>query len=70
MSSQGDKMGIEDENRLIKERIDKLKQLRELGVEPYPYSFDKSTHAADILSKHKKLKPEEKTSRLLRSILQ
>ncbi len=54
-------MGIEEENRLIKERVDKLKALRELGVNPYPYSFDKTHHAKDILSKYDKLKPEEKT---------
>ena len=55
-------MGIEEENRLIKERVDKLNKLREAGVNPFPYSFEKSHHAKDILSKHDKLKPEEKSN--------
>ncbi|MFC1741706.1 lysine--tRNA ligase [Nanoarchaeota archaeon] len=54
-------MGIEDENRLIKERIAKLDRFREAGVEPYPYSFDKDVHAKDIKEKHANLKPEEHT---------
>lgn len=55
-------MGIEEENRLIKERVDKLKQIKELGVNPYPYSFDKTHHAKDIQEKYEKLKPEDKTN--------
>ena len=54
-------MGIEEENRLIKERVDKLNALRELGINPYPYSFGKTHYANDILLKYGKLKPEEKT---------
>ncbi|MBW2971938.1 lysine--tRNA ligase [Candidatus Woesearchaeota archaeon] len=55
-------MGIEEENRLIKDRVEKLGKLRELGINPYPYSFSKSHHAADIIGKYdSKLKPEEKT---------
>lgn len=54
-------MGIEEENRLIKDRIDKLNALRELGVNPYPYSFDKTHNANDILNKYNDLNPEDKT---------
>lgn len=54
-------MGIEEENRLIKERVEKLNKLREAGVNPFPYSFEKSHHAKDVLSKHENLKPEEKS---------
>jgi len=54
-------MGIEEENRLIKDRIEKLKALRELGVNPYPYSFDKTHNAKDILDKYGDLKEEDKT---------
>ena len=54
-------MGIEEENRLIKERVDKLDKLRKAGIDPFPYSFEKSHHANDLLNKYKKLKAEEKT---------
>ncbi len=54
-------MGIEEENRLVKDRIDKLKILREMGVEPYPYSFDQKDHASEILEKHKELEAEKET---------
>ncbi|MBW2967346.1 lysine--tRNA ligase [Candidatus Woesearchaeota archaeon] len=55
-------MGIEEENRLIKERIDKLKALREAGIDPYPYSFDKTHHAKEITERYSDLKPEDKTN--------
>lgn len=48
------------EQELIDERIKKLAELRKLGINPFPYSFKRSHHAADIL-KHQ-LKPEERTS--------
>ncbi|HII71491.1 TPA: lysine--tRNA ligase [Candidatus Woesearchaeota archaeon] len=54
-------MGLEEENRLVKDRIDKLNALREMGVEPYPYSFDHTDHAADILAKHSGLAAEQQT---------
>ncbi|MBN1545007.1 lysine--tRNA ligase [Candidatus Woesearchaeota archaeon] len=54
-------MGIEEENRLIKERVDKLNVLKVMGINPYPYSFGRSHHAADILKKYDCLKPEEKS---------
>ena len=44
-------MGIEEENRLIKERVEKLNRLRDAGIEPYPYRFDKTAHAKDIKEK-------------------
>jgi len=51
-------MAIED-NRLIKERVNKLGMIRELGVEPYPYSFDIDAHSIELKEKHKDV--EEKT---------
>ena len=54
-------MGIEEENRLVKERKEKLNKIRELGIDPFPYSFDKTHHARDITKKYKQLKAEEKT---------
>ncbi|MBU2561113.1 MAG: lysine--tRNA ligase [Nanoarchaeota archaeon] len=52
-------MGIEEENRLIKERVDKLSVLKGLGINPYPYSFSKSHHAKDLLKKYEHIKAEE-----------
>ena len=34
---------------LVEQRIRKLKELRELGINPYPYSFDRTHMASDIL---------------------
>ncbi|MFH1400615.1 MAG: lysine--tRNA ligase [Nanoarchaeota archaeon] len=50
-----------DENRFKEERIRKLTELRESGVEAYPLKFTVTTHAQDILVKHGALKPESKT---------
>jgi lysyl-tRNA synthetase class 2 len=54
-------MAADEDNRLIKERIEKLNKLQELGINPFPYSFDKTHHADDITKEYDKLKPEEKT---------
>ncbi|MBW2964943.1 lysine--tRNA ligase [Candidatus Woesearchaeota archaeon] len=54
-------MGIEEENRLIKDRVDKLAWLRELGVEPYPYSYEVTARAGEIKDKFSDLKPEQHT---------
>jgi lysyl-tRNA synthetase, class II len=50
-----------DENQLIKERKRKLDEIRNKGIEPYPYSYNAKNHAADIQEKHKSLEKEEKT---------
>ncbi len=34
---------------LVEQRIRKIQQLRERGIEPYPYSFDRTHMAADVL---------------------
>ncbi len=49
------------EDSYMKERMRKLSELRESGVEPYPYSFDHTHHANDILEKYGKLKEGEET---------
>ena len=36
-------------------RLEKLEKLRELGVNPYPYSFDTSHHSKEILANFDKL---------------
>jgi len=50
---------MEDENKLIKERKDKLARIRELNIDPYPYSFDVKHKSSELLEKFDKLKPEE-----------
>ena len=49
------------EEQLIQERKRKLEELKQLGINPYPYSFEQKDHAAEIQKKYKKLKKEEKT---------
>jgi len=39
---------MEPENRLIKERISKLKEIRNWDVNPYPYTFDKKDSTTKI----------------------
>jgi len=51
---------IKDENTLIKERLQKLSLLKEEGVNPFPYSFDKKDSAIELHKKFdEKLKAEE-----------
>ncbi|MBI2499431.1 lysine--tRNA ligase [Candidatus Woesearchaeota archaeon] len=52
---------MEEENQLIKQRIQKLNNLRQRKINPYPYSFDQKDHAIDILTKFNKLKKDQKT---------
>ena len=52
---------MSDENNLIKERKEKLNKIRELDIDPYPYNFEKKDNSNDIIDKHSKLKPEEKS---------
>ncbi len=46
-------------NEFIKVRLDKLKALREKGVNPYPTRFDPTHHSADLLEKYKDLQAAE-----------
>jgi len=50
-----------EEDHLMKERISKLNELKEMGIDPYPYSFEQTRHAKDILDQHKGLAPETHT---------
>ncbi|MBR9675480.1 lysine--tRNA ligase [Candidatus Woesearchaeota archaeon] len=51
----------QDHNRLVEERIRKLNDIRALGINPYPYSYDKKHTANELNTKYSKLKKEEKT---------
>jgi lysyl-tRNA synthetase class 2 len=49
------------EDEMIKERMKKIDELRELKINPYPYSYEQKQHAKELQEKYSKLKPEEKT---------
>jgi len=44
---------IADSNLLIESKIENMKQLQARGVNPYPYKFDQSHHAAELHAKYK-----------------
>jgi lysyl-tRNA synthetase class 2 len=50
-----------EENALIKERIRKLQEIRESGINPYPYSFDKTHNALELNRKYEKIAKEDIT---------
>ncbi len=49
------------EERLRLERIKKAAALREQGINPYPYRYEQTHHAADILQAHDGLAPDTTT---------
>jgi len=48
-----------EENALIKERIRKLQEIRESGVDPYPYQFEKTHDAKQIIKKYDAIDKED-----------
>ena len=48
----------QEEHRLIAERKRKIERLRELGIDPYPYQYDPTHHAAELQTLHASL-PEQ-----------
>jgi len=50
---------LEDFNQLIEIRKEKLEKIREMGLNPYPYSYDKSHYSEEISDNFEKL--EEQT---------
>lgn len=48
------------ENPLRAEKRKKLHALKEKGINPFPYSFERTAHAADILKKYSDLQAGEK----------
>ncbi len=45
----------------VEERKKIVKELRNIGIEPYAYHYEINAHSKDILEKYKHLKPEEIT---------
>ncbi len=54
-----------DHNRLSEERIEKIKKLGEIGVDPYPYSYKEYTFSSKILNQFKDLKEGEHTKEIV-----
>ncbi len=52
---------MQPEDQLILQRKQKLEELRNKKINPYPYSFDKKNNSKEILEKFKDLKNGEKT---------
>lgn len=50
------------EKELIAERLRKLKDLRAIGINPYPYKYDAKNKSYDLQKKYAALNAEEKTS--------
>jgi len=49
---------LEDYNQLIVQRKQKLEKLREMGINPFPYKFERSHTSAVIIDQFKKLENE------------
>jgi len=49
------------EKQIVDERIKKINELRENGVEPFPYSFERSITCSELQEKYKDLAPEAVT---------
>jgi lysyl-tRNA synthetase class 2 len=52
---------MEEGNELVKERRRKLSEIRELGINPYPYKFEKTHDSDQIIKKHDSIKADERT---------
>ncbi len=50
---------MQEQNDLIKRRIEELEEIKKLGINPYPYKFDVSTNSFEIISTFKDPQTEE-----------
>jgi len=53
-------MMSEELSDLLKVRREKLDELRKLGIDPYPYRYERNINAKEILSKYKDVQEESK----------
>ncbi len=54
-----------EENKFFRERLEKVKKLRAMGIDPYPYSFQGYTFSSQILDTYSALKPGESTQQVV-----
>jgi lysyl-tRNA synthetase, class II len=52
---------IDENNRLVLERVKKIEELKASGVNPFPYKYNPTHHASQIKEKHKNMAPAEHT---------
>ena len=55
-----------EDSRLKQERLRKLSELQDLGIQPYPYRFERSHKASELHDKYKDLANEEETEDVVR----
>ena len=48
-----------EENHLVQERVRKIHDLRQHGINPYPHNFKPTAKSSVLKKEHEKLKPEE-----------
>ena len=53
----------EELSELLKVRRDKLDELRDKGINPFPYTYEASITAAEVLTKFKDIKEGENSWR-------
>ncbi len=57
------KVQVQESSNIYRDtRLQKVEELRALGVNPYPYKFDKTNHAADLHEKYAHLETGQETS--------
>ena len=54
------------EKQIIDERLKKIKYLRDEGINPFPYSFERTTTCEEIQEKYNHIKPETDTKEVVR----
>ncbi|MBI1858504.1 MAG: lysine--tRNA ligase [Candidatus Melainabacteria bacterium] len=52
----------QESSRIRNQRLEKLAKIKEAGIDPYPYKFNRTHKASDLQEKYKELKPQEETN--------
>ncbi len=55
----------EELSDLLKVRREKLDEIRAKGINPFPYTYDQTSHAQELLEKHKDLKEGEESKEVV-----
>ncbi|HME86997.1 MAG TPA: amino acid--tRNA ligase-related protein, partial [Candidatus Nanoarchaeia archaeon] len=56
---------MEPENVLVQERLNKLKEIKALGVNPYPYNYNRTHHAEHVKTTFAHLQAQEHTEEVV-----
>jgi lysyl-tRNA synthetase class 2 len=60
---------LPEQNELIKRRLEELEEIKRLGINPYPYSFDVTKTSAEILSSFKDPQNDEEKEKQKQTIV-